>query len=34
VNAPAHRALLERALALLGAELRAQWGERAVGRGA
>ena len=26
VNAPAHRALLERALALLGAELRAQWG--------
>jgi uracil-DNA glycosylase len=34
VNAPAHRALLERALVVLGAELRAQWGDRSVGRSA
>ncbi|HXT47349.1 MAG TPA: uracil-DNA glycosylase family protein [Gemmatimonadaceae bacterium] len=32
VHAPAHRALLERALALLGAELRVLWGAKVIGR--
>jgi len=34
VNVPAHRVLLERALALLGAELRALWGTNAMVRSA
>jgi uracil-DNA glycosylase len=34
VHAPAHRALLERALALLGAELRVLWGANVIGRSA